>query len=107
MAKWPDWLEDMHTNDLSIRDYAIREIIPFMTRHGIPNVVCPTGEYWCLHPGPIQPVYLELASDPEWRAMLIMRRITMWAIARNQENAISESDELLAMIRIRLSEIRR
>ncbi len=107
LAKWPDWLEDMHTNDLSFRDYAFREILPFLTRHGIPMAVCPAGEYWCLQPGPIPPVYLELANDPEWRAMLILRRASMWAIAADQENAISESDELLAMIRTRLSEIRR
>ena len=107
LAKWPDWLEDMHTNDLSFRDYAFREILPFLTRHGIPKAVCPVGEYWCSQPGPIPPVYLELASDPEWRAMLMIRRYTMWATARDQENALSESDELLAMIEKRLGEIGR
>ncbi len=107
LAKWPDWLEDMHTNDLSFRDYAFREIIPFLTRHGIPKVVCPVGEFWCPQLGPISPVYLELSSDPEWRAILNVRRLSMFVTARDQENAISESDELLAMIRTRLDEIGR
>jgi len=107
LAKWPDWLEDMHTNDLSFRDYAFREILPFLTGHGIPKAVCADGEIWCSQSGSISPIYLELANDPEWRAMLIIRRGTMLISAVDQESAISESDQLLAMIRIRLDEIGR
>ena len=105
LAKWPDWLEDIHTNDLSFRDYGMQQIIPFMTRHGIPLAVCPEGEWVCPAPGPVPPVYYQLAEDPEFRAILSMRRITMWATAQDQENARSEADEMLAMIRARLEEI--
>lgn len=105
LAKWPDWLEDIHTNDLSFRDYGMREIIPFMTRHGIPRAVCPEGAWICPGSGPIPPVYLQLAKDPEFRAILTMRRIMMWATAQDLENARSEADELLVMIRARLDEI--
>ena len=105
LAKWPDWLEDIHTNDLSFRDYGMREIIPFMTRQGIPRAVCPEGEWICPGPGPIPPIYLRLAEDPEFRAILTMRRITMWATAQDLESARSEADELLVMIRARLDEI--
>jgi len=104
LAKWPDWLEDIHTNDLSFRDYGIREILPFMTRHGIPRAVCPVEEYSCWEPGPVPPVYLQLADDPEFRAMLTVRRVTMWVAAQDHENARSEADEILAMIRVRLEE---
>ena len=105
LAKWPDWLEDIHTNDLSFRDYGLREITPFMTKHGIPMTVCPEGEWVCPEPGPIPPIYLELAEDPEFRAILTMRRITMWATAQDLESARSQADELLVMIRKRLDEI--
>ena len=105
LAKWPDWLEDIHTNDLSFRDYGMQQIIPFMTKYGIPLSVCPEGEWVCPAPGPVPPVYYQLAEDPEFRAILSMRRITMWATAQDQENARSEADEMLAMIRARLEEI--
>jgi hypothetical protein len=105
LAKWPDWLEDIHTNDLSFRDYGMHQIIPIMTRHGIPLKVCPEGEWVCPGPGPIPAVYFQLAEDPEFRAILMMRRIMMWATAQDQENARSEADEMLDMIKARLKEI--
>ena len=105
LAKWPDWLEDIHTNDLSFRDYGMHQIIPFMTRHGIPLSVCPEGEWVCPATGAVPPVYYQMAEDPEFRAILSMRRIMMWATAQDQENALTEADEMLAMIRARLEEI--
>jgi len=105
LAKWPDWLEDIHTNDLSSRGYAWGEILPFLTAHGISRSVCPEGEFICTTPGPVPAEYFRMAEDPEFRAMLIFRRVTMWAAAQDLENASAEAEEILAMIRARLAEV--
>jgi hypothetical protein len=99
LVKWPDWLEDIHTNDLSFRDYGMREIVPFITRNGIPRAVCPEGQFVCPESGPVPPIYLKMAKDPEFRAILTFRRMLMWATARDLEHARSEADKMLVMIR--------
>lgn len=104
LVKWPDWLEDIHTNDLSFRDYGMREIIPFLTRNGIPRTVCPVGQFVCPEPGPVPPIYLKMAKDPEFRAILRFRRIFMWASAQDLENARAEADEIIALIQSRVAE---
>jgi len=63
------------------------------------------ADWVCPGPGPIPAVYFQLAEDPEFRAILMMRRIMMWATAQDQENARLEADEMLAMIKARLEEI--
>ena len=105
LVKWPDWLEDIHTNDLSYRDYGMREIIPFLTRNGIPKTVCPEGQFVCAASGPAPAIYLKMAKDPEFRAILTVRRTLMWVSARDLENARAESDRILALIRKRIAEI--
>ena len=97
--KWPDWLEDIHTNDLSFRGYAMHEIMPVLTRNGIPLAICPEGQLVCSESGPVPPLYLKLAKDPEFRAILTVRRIMMWNSAQDLENARSEADKILALIR--------
>ena len=104
LEKWPDWLEDIHTNDLSFRDYGMREVVPFLTRHGIPRAICPEGEFVCPAPGPVPSDYLQLAEDPEFRAILTIRRILMWATARDLEHARAEADKILVMIRGQLKQ---
>ena len=49
LAKWPDWLEDIHTNDLSIRDFAWREIGPALAKHGIPVIFYFSGVHEDYH----------------------------------------------------------
>ena len=99
LVKWPDWLEDIHTNDLSFRGYAMHEIMPFLTRNGIPRAICPEGQFVCSKSGSVPPLYLKLAKDPEFRAILTVRRIMMWNSAQDLENARAEADKILALIR--------
>jgi len=40
LLKWPDWLEDIHTNDLSARGFAVSQIQPFLAKSGFPRTNC-------------------------------------------------------------------
>ena len=104
LAKWPDWLEDMHTNDISVRNYAWGEIIPFLAKQGFPRKACPEGKFICTEPGPIDPDYIRLAGDAEFRSLLTIRRVMMAFAAEDLKNAGSEADEIVSLIRARLSE---
>ena len=99
LAKWPDWLDDIHTNDLSARDFAMREIAPFLAAHGWPEYYCPPS---CRPPGPLPAPYLTLLRDLELRALLISRRRWMLGSARDHEAADGEATALLEMIRDQL-----
>jgi hypothetical protein len=103
LIKWPDWLEDMHTNDLSARSYAMREITPFLSKHGFPRTACPEEDFIiCSGPETAPALYVRLAEDLEFRALLINRRVWMRAIARDHENAREEASEILVLIKARL-----
>ena len=102
LSKWPDWLEDIHTNDRSARSFAWGQILPYLATKGFPRNVCPQGEYWCAPDDSVPDDYIALAGDTELRAMLIFRRITMWAAARDHEAALAEAEELLGLIDARL-----
>jgi hypothetical protein len=104
LMKWPDWLEDIHTNDLSARGFAVNQIQPFLAKSGIPRTNCTGGRLYCSASGPVPPIYLQLAADSEFRALLMLRRSWMRVAARDHENARLEADEVLTMIRIRLAE---
>jgi len=103
LAKWPDWLEDIHTNDLSIRDFAFREVAPFLADHGIPRALCPEGKFLCVPDETIPSDYIALADDPKLRALLIFRRNMMRMSEGDHENALAEAGKLLEMIRVRLA----
>jgi hypothetical protein len=60
LAKWPDWLEDIHTNDLSIRDFAFREVAPFLADHGIPRALCAEGTFLCVPDETVPTDYIAL-----------------------------------------------
>jgi hypothetical protein len=103
LIKWPDWLEDIHTNDLSARSYAMREITPFLSKHGFPRAVCPEEYFYiCSGPETAPAAYVHLAEDLKFRAMLINRRVWMRAIARDHESAREKADEILILIKARL-----
>ena len=104
LAKWPDWLEDMHTNDLSIREFAWNQIMTFLARHGIPRDACDNGELVCPTGDDIPAVYLQLAANPEFRSLLTMRRTMMFFAANDHESASREADEILVMIRSSLGD---
>jgi hypothetical protein len=107
LTKWPDWLEDIHTNDMSSRGHAMREVVPLLARNGYPQTICPVEEsvFECLESGrsgPVPPAYIQLAEDPEFRAILIMRHVWMGVAVLTHESASTEAEEILAMIRDQL-----
>jgi hypothetical protein len=104
LMKWPDWLEDIHTNDLSARGFSVNQVQPFLAKSGFPQTNCIDGRLTCSESGPVPPLYLQLAADSEFRALLMMRRSWMRVAARDHENARIEADEILAMIKIKLTE---
>ena len=107
LGKYPDLLEDIHTNDLSKRKFAMEQIAPYLARAGIPRELCPEGELTCTQPGPVPREYLRLARDSELRALLITRRLWMWYGANDHKNAYDEATEILKLIDQRMSEISR
>ena len=106
LVKWPDWLEDIHTNDLSARNYSMQEIAPFLAAHGFPRTVCPADQFFiCRGSEPVPDAYIRLAEDPEFRAILIHRRGWMGSIAKDHERARDEADVILELIETRLAEL--
>jgi hypothetical protein len=105
LMKWPDWLEDIHTNDLSARGFSANQIQPFLAKSGFPRTNCIDGQLTCSESGPVPPIYLQLAADSEFRALLMIRRSWMRSAVRDHENARSNADEILTMIRARLAKL--
>ncbi len=107
LSKWPDWLEDIHTNDLSIRNFAQTTLGPFLAKYGFPRTTCAEPELLmvCAEAGPVPPEYLQLAGNLEFRALLITRRALMRSTAIDHENALHEADQILAMLKDRLAEL--
>ena len=105
LLKWPDWLDDIHTNDLSSRSYVMREIVPFLAKHGFPRKTCELPKFFliCSVSGPVPSEYTLLANDPEFRAMLIYHRAWMLAKAVDHETARDEADKLLELLRDRVA----
>lgn len=108
LVKWPDWLEDIHTNDLSSRRYVMSEIVPYLAKYGFPREICPAPEWFlvCADSEPVPSTYLRLAEEPEFRAILIMRRAWMLGTASDHESARDEADDMLLLLRERLAELR-
>ena len=105
LIKWPDWMDDITSNDRSARRFAVDQIQPYLARHGFPGTNCPEGNLVCSEPGPVPLTYLALASDPEFRALLMLRRGWLRSAARDHNDAASHADEILTLIRGRLQSI--
>ncbi len=107
LVKWPDWLEDIHTNDVSSRSYVMSEIVPYLAKHGFPGKVCSTPEWFfiCAESEPVPSAYLQLSKEPEFRSMLIMRRAWMLGTAHDHESARDEADDILELLQERLREL--
>lgn len=101
LLKWPDWLDDIHTNDLSSRSYVMREIVPFLAKRGFPRKTCESPKFFliCSVSGPVHSEYILLANNPEFRAILIYHRAWMLAKAVDHELARDEADKLLGLLR--------
>lgn len=100
LLKWPDWLEDIHTNDLSARGFGLHEIAPFLAKHGFPGRTCGGTSFYlaCEDPGPVPAAYLELAANPDFRALLMMRRGLMAGIANDHESTREQADKTLEIL---------
>lgn len=105
LIKWPDWMDDIASNDLSARRFAVDHVQPYLARHGFPGIDCPEGRLVCAEEGPVPPDYMRLASDAEFRALLMFRRSWMRAAARDHRNAAEQAGEILVLIRARLDAI--
>ncbi|NIL94697.1 MAG: hypothetical protein GTO71_09700 [Woeseiaceae bacterium] len=105
LIKWPDWIDDIASNDLSARRFAMDQIQPYLARHGFPGVDCPEGRLVCAEPGPVPTAYLALAADPEFRALLMLRRNWLRGAVRDHNNAANQAEEILSLIRKRLETI--
>ena len=97
LAKWPDWLEDIHTNDLSARDFAMREIAPVLASRGWPDLMCPLGEQ-CRPPGSATAAQVSMSQDPQIRALLITRRGWMLGSIADHAERATEAEVLLDQI---------
>ncbi len=70
--KWPDWLEDIHTNDLSDRRCAMQAITPLFSCRGSPQQVCPEEQLVnCSGPADVPNSIARLTEDAELGAMPI------------------------------------
>jgi len=99
LGKWPDWLEDIHTNDLSRREDAMMNLVPLLTAHGWPDFdLWNCGSPPCAPAGDLPPSYLAMAGKPRLRAMLYLRKAYMGAARDDHADRISEVDQLLRLI---------
>jgi hypothetical protein len=113
LARWPDRLEDIHTNDLSRRQFALTEIAPFLATHGLPDVFCDLRDLGtpvsldalvCSGDAALPSAFVTVFGDPQFRALLITMRRLMALSAVGHEEASGEAVEVLHLIRAWLSE---
>ena len=93
---------DIAANDVSARQFAVNQMQPYLARNGFPGTDCPDGRLVCAEPSPVPHEYVELASDAEFRALLMLRRGWLRAAVRDHTNAANQADEILTLIRKRL-----
>ena len=72
-----------------------------------PRHMCQDRLLFCTEPGPVPPEYLQIVKDPEFRSMMMTRRIGMRLIAADHADARKEADAILELIRQRMSDLER
>ena len=102
LVKWPDYIDELRVNDVSARTMSLQLMQPYLAAQGIPRDVCPQGQLTCPQTETVPREYLRLARNQELRALLIVRRLSMWSIASDHEAAERYADDILAMIERRL-----
>lgn len=75
LARWPDRLEDIHTNDLSLREFIWHEVMPFLAGYGIPQEYCDEPDIYCVKEGPVPTSYLDAMADPQFKAYMIWKSL--------------------------------
>jgi len=98
LSKWPDMLEDIHTNDLSVRDLVWREIIPYLAEYGIPEFYCEKPEIYCTIDEPISNAYLNILKDNKFKALMNIRLTGFRTIALDYGSKAFQAREILNLI---------
>lgn len=105
LSRWPDMLEDIHTNDLSIRDLVWREITPYLAKFGIPEFSCESLQFYCYQDKPISDTYLSLLENEQFKALLRIRHVAFQAIANDHEAKANEAKRTLNLINVYLKNV--
>lgn len=98
LARWPDRLEDIHTNDLSIRQQVWGEILPHMATFGVPDGACGDVDPFCVHEGGLPISYRRLLNDPEFRSLLAFLERVLPIVASDHAQAAETARGLVLEI---------
>ena len=98
VARWPDRMEDLHTNDLGTTDFVLHQILPSMADFGLPEVLCSGRVPFCVHDGPIPQSHSALLADRRFRALLTTRLVVLRIIGDDQKAASAAATELITLI---------
>lgn len=101
LARWPDRMEDIHTNDLSIRDYVWRSVLPYMAADGVPDGRC-TGIPYCLHAEELPDPCRRVLSDATFRSLLPHFEAFFNGIAADHREARDTAGDLIHRIDVLL-----
>ena len=98
LSRWPDKLEDLHTNDITLRDLVWHEIIPYMAEFGIPEFNCGQEHIYCIRDEPISENYLKILNDNKFKALMRIRLIAFERFALDYKSKGDEAKEILKLI---------
>ena len=98
LSRWPDMLEDLHTNDLSLRNLVWGEIIPFLAQYGIPEFSCDNGQVYCTQDKSISDTYLNLLENDQFKSLIRIRHLGFTLIAKDHEIKSNNAKRLLALV---------
>ena len=105
LSRWPDMLEDIHTNDLSVRGFVWHEMIPFLSEFGIPEFYCENSQIYCFKDEPISDAYLNLLDNKQFKALFRNRKTGFEAIANDHEQKANEAKKTLNLIETYLKNV--
>jgi len=105
LSRWPDRLEDIHTNDISIRGFVWHEIIPFLAEFGIPEFSCDNGQIYCFKDEPISYAYLKLLENKQFKSLMRQRKTGFTAIANDHQTKADEAKKTLKLIKTFLKNV--
>jgi hypothetical protein len=98
LARWPDRMEDIHTNDLSLRSYVWETVLPYMAAQGVPDGLCETAPPFCVHESGLPPSYRRLLGDQGFRSLLDHPRTILTVIASDHLEAGDTARVLMGAI---------
>ena len=99
LARLPDKLEDIHTNDLTSRQFVYHEFIPYLATYGIPEFNCPPMQFFCSNDNPTSTTYRNIIEDGPFKALLRHRYISYAAISMDHQATAVEVQKLLELIK--------